>query len=75
MERKPIPEGFQEYIMTEEEYEEILLLTAGNDYGLVENSILITFWKKLADKYNFEWHTGEESPNGGKYFLAVPRKE
>ncbi|MBX2840553.1 MAG: hypothetical protein KTR26_02180 [Flammeovirgaceae bacterium] len=66
------PEGYTEYEMTVEEYEEISTLTKGNNLGEIPDSKLITFWKRLGKKYKFDWETGKASPKRGKYFLAVP---
>ncbi len=63
---------YKEYELTDIEYEEICDLSEGNNKGIVPSGILVAFWKRMAEKYNFKWETGRASPKEGKFFLAEP---
>jgi len=72
----------QEFMMTEENYEEILqinkegaspvMLIGGVDTGRSLQSFINAFWDKLGKEMRFDTETVEGSSKGKLYFLATP---
>ena len=72
----------QEFMMSEENYEEILqinkdggspvMLIGGVDTGESVQSILNRWWDKLGKELRFDTTTVEGSSKGKLYFLATP---
>lgn len=75
----------QEFQMTAEEFEQIKAIAQQPAMPVMKIGSVITgdekqedangFWKRLGDKYGFEWDSAEPvSGKGHTYFLANPKQ-